>query len=41
MSIYDLIEYSDNYSKTSESLWWQSRDEKNAPLTDSESFKFW
>ena len=41
MSIYYLIEYSDNYSKTSESLWWHSRNETNATLTGFESSKFW
>ena len=39
MSRYDLIEYSHNYSKTSESLWQYYRDESNDKLTDSESFK--
>ena len=33
MSIYNLIEYSDNYSKTSESLWQYYRDEP--ALTDA------
>ena len=35
----NLIEYSDNYSKTSESLWQYYRDERNDNLEDSESFK--
>ena len=35
----NLIEYSDNYSKTSGSLWEYYRDEPNDNLTDSESFK--
>ena len=35
----NLIEYSDNYSETSGSLWQYYRDEPNATLTDSESFK--
>ena len=39
MPMYSLIEYSDNYSKTSGSLWQYSSDEPNATLTDSESFK--
>ena len=39
MPVYNLIEYSDNYSKTSESLWQFYRDEPNDNLTDSESFK--
>ena len=32
MPIYDLIEYSDNYSKTSVSLWHYYRDE---PILDN------
>ena len=32
MPIYDLIEYSDNYSKTSVSLWHYYRDE---PISDN------
>ena len=36
---YDLIEYSDNYAKTSGSLWQYFRDEPNGNLADSESFK--
>ena len=39
MPIYNLIEYSDNYAKTSGSLWQYYRDEPNDSLTDSESFK--
>ena len=39
MQMYNLIEYSDNYEKTSESLWQCYRDELNDNLTDSESFK--
>ena len=34
-----LIEYSDNYSKTSGSLWQSYRHEPNKNLTDSETFK--
>ena len=37
--IYNLIEYSDNYSKTSGSLWQYYKDDPNDNLTDSESFK--
>ena len=37
--MYNLIEYSDKYSKTSGSLWQYYRDEPNDNLTDSESFK--
>ena len=39
MPIYNLIEYSDNYAKTSGSLWQYFRDEPYDNLTDSESFK--
>ena len=38
--MYNLIEYSDNYSKTSGSLWEYNKDETNDNLPDSESFKF-
>ena len=40
MPMYNLIEYSDNYSKTSGTLWQYYRDERNNNLTDSESLKF-
>ena len=39
LPMYNLIEYSDNYAKTSGSLWQHYRDEPNDNLTDSESFK--
>ena len=39
MPMYNLIEYSDNYSKTSGSLWHYYRDEPDDNLTDSESLK--
>ena len=39
MSMYNLIEYSDNYAKTSGSLWQYFRDEPDDNLADSESFK--
>ena len=39
MPMYNLIEYSDNYSKPSKCLWQYYSDEANATLTDSESFK--
>ena len=39
MPMYNLIEYSDNYSKTSGRLWQYYKDEPNDNLTDSESFK--
>ena len=37
--MYNLIEYSDNYVKTSGSLWQYFRDEPDDDLADSESFK--
>ena len=40
MPMYNLIEYTDNYAKTSGSLWQYYRDELNNNLADSESFKF-
>ena len=39
MPMYNLIEYSDNYAKTSGSLWQYYRNEQNNTLADSESFK--
>ena len=36
---YNLIEYSDNYSKTSGGLWQYCKDGPNDNLPDSESFK--
>ena len=39
MPMYTLIEYSDNYSKTSDIVWQLYRDEPNNNLIDSESFK--
>ena len=39
MPMYNLIEYSDNYSKTSGCLWEYYKDDPNDNLTDSESFK--
>ena len=39
MPMYNLIKYSDNYSKTSGSLWEYYKDEPNDNLADSESFK--
>ena len=38
MPMYSLIEYSDNYAKTSGSLWQYYRDEPNDNLANSESF---
>ena len=40
MPMYNLTEYSDNYSKPSGSLWQYYKDEPNDDIADSESFKF-
>ena len=40
MSMYNLIEYSDNCGKTTGNLWQYFRDEPNDNLAESESFKF-
>ena len=39
MSMYNLIEYSDSYSKPSGSLWQYYKDEPNDNIADSESYK--
>ena len=39
MPMYNLIEYSDNYAKTTGSLWQYFRDDPNDNLADFESFK--
>ena len=39
MPMYNLVEYSDNYSKTPESLWQYYKDDPNDNITQSESFK--
>ena len=39
MPMFNLIEYSDNYSITLGSLWQYYRIEPNASITESESFK--
>ena len=39
MPVYNLIEYSDNYSKTSGSLWRYYKDDPNDDLEQSESLK--
>ena len=39
MPMYDLIEYSDNYSKTSGNLWKYYKDDPNDNIENSESFK--
>ena len=38
--MYNLFEYSDNYSKTSGSLWQYYKDDPNDNLADSESSKY-
>ena len=40
MSMYNLLEYRENYAKTSASLWQYCRDESDDNITDSKSFKF-
>ena len=40
MPMYNLIEYSDNYSKTSGSLQQYYKDDPNDNLANSESFKY-
>ena len=37
MPMYNLIEYSDNYSETSGSLWQYYKDDPNDNITQSES----
>ena len=39
MPMYNLIEYRDNYLKTSGTLWQYYRDDPNDSITESESFK--
>ena len=39
MAMYNLIEYSDNYSKISGSLWQYYKDERHDNLADSKSLK--
>ena len=39
MPMYNLIKYSDNYCKTSGSLWQYYKDDPNDNIADSESFK--
>ena len=39
MPMYNLIQYSDNYAKTTGSLWQYYRDEPNDVLINSKSFK--
>ena len=40
MPMYNVIEYGDNYSKASGSLWQYYKDDPNDNITDSESFTF-
>ena len=40
MLMYNLIEYSDNYLKTSGNLWQYYRDDPNDNITQTESFKY-
>ena len=40
MPMYNLIEYSDSYSKTFGSLWQYYKDDANDNITQSESFKY-
>ena len=40
MPLHNLIEYSNNYSETSESLWQYYRDELNDNIAHSKSFRF-
>ena len=39
MAMYNLIEYSDNYSKTSGNLWQYYKDDPSDKMTQSESFQ--
>ena len=38
--MYNLVEYSDNYSKASEHLWQHYKDAPNDNIAQSESFKY-
>ena len=40
MPIYNLVEYSNNYPKTSGSLWQHYRDDPNDNIVNFEVFKF-
>ena len=39
MPMYNLLEYSNNYSKSSGNLWQNYRDEPNDNVANSESFR--
>ena len=40
MSMHNLVEYSNNYSKTSGSFWQYYKDDPNDHISDPESFKY-
>ena len=40
MPMYNLIEYSDNYSRTTGTLWQYHKNDPKDPITESNSFKF-
>ena len=40
MPMHNLIEFSNNYSKTSEGLWQYHKDDPNENMVHSESFEF-
>ena len=40
MPMYNSIEYSHNFSKTSDSLWQYYRDDPNNNIAESKSFKY-
>ena len=40
MPVYNLIEYRDNYSKTSGRLWQYYKDDPKGNIENSESFKY-
>ena len=40
MPMYNLIEYSNDYTKTPESVWKYHKDDLNDNITDSQLFKF-
>ena len=40
MPMYNLVEYSDNYSKRTGGLWQYYKDDPNDNIADSESFKY-
>ena len=40
MPVFNLIQYDNNYSKTSGSLWQYSKGEPHGAIVNSESFKY-